>query len=358
MIQKSIRVPTSKTSVVASYLGAPGESEEVKWLRGSKEDVMLMGQAAHMCGRAYGVRHIIISPGQEMSLAEVSMMIGELIREYNLPEASRDQICVTAHKKQREMTDGDLPHPHIQHGLGREWHYHLAVPEADLATGRVLDSSHTHMRDEKLSRIAELRLGHEIVPGRFNKEVYNTLASERPELDLSRYQQALEEANVAAGRKKEAWLAHRSYAAFSSREHQAFNRKLDHIFQKTGIDYKPQICLTKVKSDLRKLVSENTISDFLGAMAEKGFEARPGRKAGVYRVFLGEIELGSLDRLTKLPRQQLHEGILEWNSTHGTTNKATKTAATGSGGQSDYVSRIDIRQIQENRLYDGARSRV
>jgi len=78
-----------------------------------------------------------------------------------------------------------------------------------------------------------------------------------------------------------------------------------------------------LKSDLRKLATENTVSDFLEAMDQKGFEARPGRKAGVYRVFLGEIEIGSLDRLTRLPRQQLHEAIIARNSVHGIAVKRT-----------------------------------
>lgn len=342
MIQKSVRVPTDKTAAIATYFGVHGENEEVKWLLGSKEDIMLMGQAAQMCGRAYGVRHFIISPGQQMSTQDINMMIGELVREYNVPTASRDQICVTAHKKPRANTDGDFPHPHILAGL--DWHYHVAVAEVDLATGRVLDSSHTYIRDEKLSRLAELRLGHEITPGRFNKEVYNALSEERPKLDLGRYLQALEEANVAAGRAREDWLEYRGYAAYSSKEHQAFNRKLDHVSEKTGVDYKSQVNLTKVKSDLRKLAAENSASNFLEAMGEKGFEARPGKKAGIYRVFLGDIELGSLGRLSRLPGEQLHEAILERNSTIGIAVQNTaKTSLTSTDGQTATVSRIDMR---------------
>lgn len=326
MIQKSVRVPTGKTRAIANYVGSPGENEEVRWLKGCKEDILLMGQAAQMCGRTYGVRHVIMSPGQEMTTGEVTRLIGELVREYNVPKCSQDAICVVAHKKPR--VQDEHPHPHIQHAKaqkGYEWHYHLTCPEVSTDDGRVLDNKHTKIRDEKLARIAELRLGHEIVPGRFNKEVYSQLSKERPELDLARYQKALEAANVAAGKKREDWLEYRAYAAYSTAEHQAVNRKLDAISKKTGVDYRDKLNLTLVKKDLLRLAAGGDLQAFLEGVEDLGLEVHPGRKAGVYRVSAGQIDLGSIDRLSRLPRNALHEAILERKSNVRSTKTGSKS---------------------------------
>ena len=315
MIQKSVRVPTGKTRAIANYVGNPGENEEVKWLKGCKEDILVMGQAAQLCGRVYGVRHVIMSPGQEMTTAEVTKLIGEFVKEYNVPKCSQDAICVVAHKKPR--VQDEHPHPHIQHAKaqqGYEWHYHLTCQEVSTDDGRVLDNKHTKIRDEKLARFAELRFGHEVTPGRFNKEVYTQLAKERPELDLTRYQVALEAANVAAGRRREDWLEYRAYAAYSTAEHQAVNRKLDAISKKTGVDYRDKLNLTLAKKDLHRLAVGGDMQIFLQGVEDLGLEVYPGRKAGVYRVWAGQIDLGSLGHLSRLPRNALHEAILERKS--------------------------------------------
>jgi hypothetical protein len=326
VIQKSVRVPTGKTRAIANYVGSPGENEEVRWMKGSKEDILVMGQAAQLCGRVYGVRHVIMSPGEELSTAQVTKLIGEFVKEYNVPKSSQDAICVVAHKKPR--VQDEHPHPHIHHSTGPqgyEWHYHLTCPEVSTDDGRVLDNKHTKIRDEKLARIAELRFGHEITPGRFNKEVYTQLAKERPELDLTRYQEALEAANVAAGRRREDWLEYRAYAAYSTAEHQAVNRKLDAISKKTGVDYRDKLNLTLVKKDLLRLAAGGYMQTFLQGVEDLGLEAYPGKKAGVYRVWAGEIDLGSLDRLSRLPRNQLHEAILERKS-YGGSKKSSKSS--------------------------------
>ncbi|WP_093925363.1 hypothetical protein [Sulfitobacter brevis] len=345
MIQKSVRVPSGKTRAIANYVGNPGENEEVKWLKGCKEDILIMGQSAQMCGRTYGVRHVILSPGQELSTAQLTKLIGEFVREYNVPKCSQDAICVVAHKKQRAQDE----QPHHSKALqGYEWHYHLTCPEVSTDNGRVLDNKHTKIRDEKLARIAELRFSHEIVLGRFNKEVYTQLTKERPELELSRYQAAMEEANVAAGKKREDWLEYRAYAAYSTAEHQTVNRKLDVISKKTGVDYRDKLNLTLVKKDLLRLAAGGDMQTFLQGIEDLGLEVHPGKKAGVYRVFAGQIDLGSLDRLSRLPRNALHEAILERKSNVRNTKTGSKSQEEQPHKPRAGVSRLDLRDGEKD----------
>ncbi|WP_170429803.1 hypothetical protein [Ruegeria arenilitoris] len=334
MICKSIRVPTSATGAIATYFDSQGENEEVKWIRGDKEDILLMGKVSEMCGRAYGVRHVIHSSLEPMNEQQMADAVGEYVREFNVPPDSQAQICVVEHKKPREQ----LPNPitvtneNGQSGAGgHEYHWHIAIPEVDTETGRVLDSSHSKIRDEKVSRIIELKYGLVITLGRFNKEVYNSLKEERPELDLSRLQKAMEEANVQAGFKREDWLEYRAYSAYSSGEHQALNRALTEVSAITGIDYKEKISLSKIKSQIRAMAqASNTALDFVGAVEAAGYEIRPGKKQGVYRLWLDDIDVGSLDRLAGrgMRRAEVEEAIFIHKSSGGKKYESTgsKTA--------------------------------
>ena len=59
---------------------------------------------------------------------------------------------------------------------GRHWH--LIAPEWDPVRRRVLDASWMRPRQEKLSRLAEIRLGHSPVAGRWNAAVERRLREE------------------------------------------------------------------------------------------------------------------------------------------------------------------------------------
>ncbi|WP_209508263.1 hypothetical protein [Ruegeria sp. HKCCSP335] len=299
MIQVTTRIPTADTANFAAYVGSPGENEEVTWIMGSKSQIMAMGAVSQWMGKAFSVRHQIVSPGQELSIGQLRQMIENYSKEFNLSDDIRQRICVVRHKKPRE--DGKS---------GSEYHYHIAVPEVDTGTGLVVKNGFTALRNEKLSRLAELQFGHDIVPGAMNKAVYNNLAENHPEIDLVRFQFALEEAAVEAGMKREDWLEYRAVAGFSSREQQILNRKLEQAEAKDGVDYKKTIDIKKIRKELQSLARlSDGISAFLEEIEVQGFDIQPGKKAGIYRVWRGGFEIGSLDRLSRLPRTELHEAI-------------------------------------------------
>lgn len=289
MILKSSRIPTSDTANIAAYFAAEGENEEISWLQGTQAEIQLMGIAAKLAGRAFSVRHVIVAPGERLSGDDLGKILDNVCKEYGVTENMRERITAVVHKKPREG------------GGGFEYHYHFAIPEVDTETGRVLDSRFTHMRNEKLSRLAELQTGHEITPGRFNREVFDALSKERPALDLSRYQQALEDAAEASGMERADWKSFRAESSYTSTGHQVIKRKA----RATGVE--ADLSLPKVRSLMRKWASTRTPEQFIEHILTTGYELRPGTKQGIWRLHGHGHDLGSIDRLSGIKRHKIKE---------------------------------------------------
>lgn len=289
MILKSSRIPVSDTANIAAYFAAEGENEEISWLQGTQAEIQLMGVTAKLAGRAFSVRHVIVAPGEKLGGPELGQILDNVCAEYGVTENMRERITAVVHKKPRENY------------AGFEYHYHFAIPELDTDTGRVLDSRFTHMRNEKLSRLAELQTGHEITPGRFNKEVYDALSKERPDLDLSRYQQALEDAAEASDMERADWKSFRAESSYTSTSHQVIKRKA----RAAGVE--ADLSLPKIKSLMRKWASERSPEQFIDYVLATGYELKPGQKKGIWRVHGHGHDLGSIDRLSGIKRQKIRE---------------------------------------------------
>ena len=289
MIIKSSRIPVADTATIAAYFAAEGENEEISWLQGTQAEIQLMGITAKLAGRAFSVRHIIVAPGQKLGAPELGKILDNICAEYGVTENMKDRITAVVHKKPREGN------------LGFEYHYHIAVPEMDTESGRVLDSRFTHMRNEKLSRLAELQTGHEITLGRFNREVYDALTKEHPDLDLSRYQAALEDASEAAGLVRADWKSFRAESSYTSTGHQIIKRKA----KAAGVE--ADLSLPKIKSQMRKWASGRSPEQFIDHVRAKGYELEPGAKAGIWRLSGNGYDLGSVDRLSGIKRDKINE---------------------------------------------------
>lgn len=289
MIIKSSRIPVSDTGAIAAYFAAEGENEEVSWLQGTQAEIQLMGIAAKLAGRAFSVRHIIIAPSERLSGNELRKILDNICNEYDVTENMKDRIVAVVHKKPREQNEGF------------EYHYHFAIPEMDTQSGRVLDSRFTHMRNEKLSRLAELQTGHAITPGRFNREVYDVLSKEHLDLDLSRYQQALEDASQAAGLDRAGWKSFRAESSYTSTGHQVIKRKA----KKAGVE--ETLSLPIVKTQMRKWAAKMDADQFIDHLQANGYELRPGKKAGIWRLYGHGHDLGAIDRLSGIKRYKIDE---------------------------------------------------
>ncbi|TKA84373.1 hypothetical protein [Sulfitobacter sp. 15WGC] len=289
MIIKSSRIPVSDTGAIAAYFAAEGENEEISWLQGSAAEIKLMGVTSKIAGRAFSVRHVIVAPGERLGGNELGPILDNVCAEYGVTKNMKDRITAVVHKKPREGA------------MGFEYHYHFAIPEMDAETGRVLDSKFTHMRNEKLSRLAELETGHEITPGRFNREVYDALTREHPDLDLSRYQKALEDASVAAGLDRADWKSFRAESSYTSTGHQVIKRKA----KAAGVE--ADLSLPKIKSQMRKWASVRSPEQFIDHVLSNGYQLVPGKEAGIWRLHGHGHDLGSVDRLSGIKRHKINE---------------------------------------------------
>ena len=198
MIIKSTRIPASHAKRIAKYLAMPADNESAHWIRGCPDDLLTMGEISKLAGKPFAVRHFVVAPNERMCQKDFTFVFREICREYGVSMVGGNRASIVEHFDPRAT------------GRGNEIHWHLAFPEHDVETERTISSSFYKMRNEKLARISELVLGHEIIPGRFNKQVYQTLKSERPELDLSPFEQALRLAVSQTGLAEENWLNYRA----------------------------------------------------------------------------------------------------------------------------------------------------
>lgn len=172
MIIKSTRVPAGRARQAAKYLSEQGGNEAVSWLKGTPADILTMGEISKLAGKVFAVRHFSISPNERMNAEDLELVLREICCEYQVPTTSVTRMVVVQHKKLRSS------------GENNEFHWHLALPEVNAENLRTLSSSFFKIRNEKISRICELKLGHSIVSGRFNKQIRDQLKVERSALFL------------------------------------------------------------------------------------------------------------------------------------------------------------------------------
>ncbi|MGX9353501.1 hypothetical protein ACS3QZ_20105 (plasmid) [Shimia sp. W99] len=193
MIIKSSRVLAHHGSKIAHYFGDQGGNELVSWALGDAADVELMSLIARFSGKLFGARHIVIAPESDIPFSDVHQVVGEIFEEYEVSNLSRNQACLVMHQKKQSGAGDSIRH------------YHLAIPELDMGTGRVMCSRFSKMRDEKLARILELKLGHRPIVGRHNRVVLEAIEKEHPDLDTKPFIDALKSAALDQGLSDDQW---------------------------------------------------------------------------------------------------------------------------------------------------------
>lgn len=288
MIIKQTRVITGDANKLGIYLSSAGENEKVQHIAGWIDSLRTSDAIAALWGRTYSIRHFIVSPSKKLTTKQLGDVIKEIGTEFDVPESSMERMTVVMHEKPRSDAND-----------GARYHYHVAIPEVDADTGRVLSSSFTKMRNEKLARLSELRLGHDVVPGKFNREVYEALRSYK--IDLQPFEDALRAACRDEGIPEARWLDYRARAAFSESQIHAAER----LARERGETRftSPQV----VRQHIRDLMKDKALPEVLDTLLEQGFSVEPGRKAGTWILTKDDIEFGSLDRLTKLKKDIVNE---------------------------------------------------
>ena len=125
----------------------------------------ITGAVAELRARAAGVTkkgifHFQISPGlgEAWGADQEKAAIAALLKEYRLDGHS---LIVVRHAKDAQ-------------GLGRDDHLHVVATRIK-ANGRVVDDNFSRVRNEKIARLLEYHLGHQLVPGRHNTAVMTQL---------------------------------------------------------------------------------------------------------------------------------------------------------------------------------------
>jgi hypothetical protein len=162
MIIKQTRIATGGAKNVLNHVHKEDENESVRVIKGNKDDILLDAELdARALGRSKSVRHIVISPNEELTADQLDLAIQMIKDEFNIGDRP---LYLVEHVKQR--ADGT-----------NVSHYHALAPES-YGSGSQIDHAHFMRRNEKLARKMELAFGHELTKGKHNKSVQNALISE------------------------------------------------------------------------------------------------------------------------------------------------------------------------------------
>ena len=273
MIIQSARlgVAVDLAALVRHVFAGPA-NEAITVLHGAAEDLGVMRRDAAAAGRKYALRHFKISPEAATSPAEAARVMRDLAGEFGF---APERCVVVEHRKKRAG------------GAGYEKHWHLLVPEWDPVRRRVLDSHWMRPRQEKIARLAELRLGHAPVTGRWNAAVARALEQE------GRPVEAAKVARLADGP--------RPRAAYGARRHQATARR--------GVSLPEARLLVKAAWER----SDDAVA-FAAALAPSGLTLRPGDKAGIWLVEAtsgpAPVLVGALHRLLRQTKRAVAARML------------------------------------------------
>lgn len=220
-----------------------------------------------MNNHAYVLRHFIISPEQELTDDQVERCIEALKDEFN----TGDRPYVVARHQKIRSDENDASHIHIM------------MAESNTA-GKVLTNKNNYKRNEKVCRNLELEFGFEIIKGRHNK--YAVLNSEEPDV-----QNALEKSGIMDGDLPMA----------------AYTNALKAKARRVNLDLPAfHLALKQVKSI--DVENPRERAEFIvKKLLDADVSIKPGKKKGVLVLFKDDVELGSLERLSKLSKKDILE---------------------------------------------------
>jgi hypothetical protein len=156
---KQTRIAVGGAKNVVSHVHKTDENESVRVLEGDVNDILFDAELdARALGRSKSIRHIVISPDQELTDDQRNEAIQMIRDEFAMGDRP---IYLVEHVKAR--ADGTkIPH------------FHGLVPET-YGAGAQIDHAHFKRRNEKLARKMEFAFGHNLTKGKHNKSVYNAL---------------------------------------------------------------------------------------------------------------------------------------------------------------------------------------
>jgi hypothetical protein len=273
MIIGATRIATaSGAGAVGTHVFSGPQNEAIELVQGTRADLDDMVRDAEVHGAKYAIRHYAISPEQAMSREQALEIVRDLGREFGFDPV---RAVVVEHQKPR------------QDGAGHDRHWHALVPEVDPVRGRVLDAHWMRARHEKVSRVAELRLGHDQVSGRWNAAVARALRADGRD-DL-------------ADRVAEMARGDRPRGAYTSDRRQIAQRQ-----GRSMPEMKAAVADAWQRADSPR--------SFAAALTDQGLALRPGERPGVWIVEASgddgqPVLVGAVDRLVRERRAAVAERL-------------------------------------------------
>jgi len=170
MIVQETRIRTSSGHQAVSHHVLRGaRNEAIRVLCGSDWCLANWMKEARREGIRYGLRHIAFNPAEPMSDKALASFAARLCDEL---QADRERMTLVVHQK-----DGST-------------HGHLLLPEWQ--DDHVLSSRFSWQRLEKCARLEELRLGHQLVPGRHDRAIVKALRQEGKTTEAERVEVLIE----------------------------------------------------------------------------------------------------------------------------------------------------------------------
>jgi len=246
-------------------------------------------------GIRYGLRHIAFNPAEFMSDAALASFAARLCDEL---QADRERMTLVVHQK-----DG------CTHG-------HLLLPEWQ--DDHVLNSRFSWQRLEKCARLEELRLGHQLVPGRHDRAIVKALRhegktaeAERVEVLIERPVTINEQLSVPASPDTSSAPSN-SEPASRPLPRAAYTSQSRRMAERQGLD------LAEAKKTIASFweQSDNQLHRFRALLKTKGWVMRAGdrqdtRKDAHIIETADGVLIGSFTRLTKTRMKDFRQLLVD-----------------------------------------------
>jgi len=284
MIVQETRIrTTSGHQAVSRHVLRGARNEAIRVLSGSDWCLADWIKEARREGIRYGLRHIAFNPAEPMSDEALASFASSLCDEL---QADRERMTLVVHQK-----DG------CTHG-------HLLLPEWQ--DDHVLSSRFSWQRLEKCARLEEIRLGHQLVPGRHDRAIVKALRQEGKTAEAERVEAVLQEpavdsANLTAPASSDTPLSKASFKRLPQPlPRAAYTSQSRRMAERQGLD------LAEAKKAIASLWarSDNQLHRFCALLKTRGWVMRAGdrqdtRKDAHIIETADGVLIGSFTRLTK-----------------------------------------------------------
>ena len=115
------------------------------------------------------------------------------------------------------------------------------------------------------------------------------------------------------------WKSFRAESSYTSTGHQVIKRKA----KAAGVE--KALSLPIIKTHMRKWAAKMDADQFIDHLQANRYELRPGKKAGIWRLYGHGHDLGAIDRLSGIKRHKIDEIMVKkYNRTSSHKDRSGK----------------------------------